>query len=245
MRRVLLLGATSAISRALAHELCSGGDSLFLAGRDPEELERLAADLTLRHEVPVKTGVLEATDFDSHARFLTQVVSDLKGLDGIVCALGSLGNQPEDSWDSARARTLVDVNLTSAVSLLSLGVEAIRARGNGFVVGLSSVAGDRGRQSNYVYGAAKGGFSLFLDGLRNRLEREGIRVYTVKLGFVDTAMTWGKKGLFLVASPQKVARSLNRMLKRPSGIYYIPSFWRPLMLVIRLIPDRIFKRLSM
>ncbi len=243
MRRVLILGATSSIARAVADCLCSEGDSVVLAGRNSDELNRIASDLSIRHETQVVAATLEATDFDAHAAFISRVVEELGGLDGVVCALGVLGDQPRDSWDAGKAPTLVNVNLTAPVTLISLAVDAMSQ--SGFVVGLSSVAGDRGRQSNYLYGAAKGGFSIFLDGLRNRLESSGIRVFTVKLGFVDTAMTYGKEGLFLVARPEQIGRRVVRMLDRASGVYYVPPFWRLIMFVIRFIPEPIFKRLKL
>ncbi len=245
MRRVLVLGATSSIARAIADRLCACGDSVFLAARSSAELERIARDLFIRHEKSVGTAAFEATDFEGHRDLVGRAREEMGGLDGEVCALGMLGEQPEDSWDAASARTLLDVNLTAAVSLISLAVDVMTPGPTAFIVGLSSVAGERGRQSNYVYGAAKGGFSIFLDGLRNRLEKKGVRVYTAKLGFVDTAMTYGKEGLFLVARPEQIARNLVRMLGRSSGTYYLPPFWRWIMLVIRLIPEPIFKRLAL
>ena len=245
MRRVLVLGATSSIARAIADRLCSCGDSVFLAARSSAELERIAQDLSIRYGKSVGTDTFEATDFEGHLDLVGRARKEMGGLDGVVCALGMLGEQPEDSWNAARARTLVDVNLTAALSLISLAVDVMTPGPAAFIVGLSSVAGERGRQSNYVYGAAKGGFSIFLDGLRNRLEKKGIRVYTAKLGFVDTAMTYGKEGMFLVAQPEQIARHLVRMLGRSSGAYYLPPFWRWIMLVIRLIPEPIFKRLSL
>ena len=246
MRRVLVLGATSSIARAIADRLCSRGDSVFLAARSSPELERIGRDLSVRYYGKrVRTAAFEATDFEGHLDLIGRARKEMGGLDGVVCALGMLGEQPGDSWDAASARTLVDVNLTTAVSLISLAVDVIAPGPEAFIVGLSSVAGERGRQSNYVYGAAKGGFSIFLDGLRNRLEKKGVRVYTAKLGFVDTGMTYGKEGLFLVAQPEQIARHITRMLRRSSGVYYLPPFWRWIMLVIRLIPEPIFKRLEL
>ena len=245
MRRVLVLGATSSIARSIAGRLRTHGDSVFLAARSSAELERIARDLSIRYGKSVGTATFEATDFQGHRHLMSRAREEMGGLDGVVCALGMLGDQPEDSWKASAARTLVDVNLTAAVSLISLAVDIMTPGPEAFIVGLSSVAGERGRQSNYVYGAAKGGFSIFLDGLRNRLEKKGIRVYTAKLGFVDTAMTYGKEGLFLVAQPEQIARHIVRMLRRSSGVYYLPPLWRLIMLMIRLIPEPIFKRLAL
>ncbi|MFQ5738644.1 MAG: SDR family oxidoreductase [Acidobacteriota bacterium] len=245
MKRVLVLGATSSIAQAIASELAGQGARLFLAARDASRLPRLAADLRIRHQIPVDWGSVDALDFGAHPAFIRKSIERLGGIDGAVFAVGSLGDQPGESHDPQAARRLVDVNLTSSVSLLAPIADLLERQGSGFILGLSSVAGDRGRQSNYVYGAAKGGFSLYLQGLRNRLDRRGVNVFTLKLGFVDTAMTYGKEGLFLVASPRQVGRRARQILNRPSGVYYVPSFWRWIMLVIRLIPEALFKRLSL
>ena len=202
-------------------------------------------DLEIRHDAVVKTACFEATDFDSHGAFIDGCVRSLEGLDGVVFAVGLLGEQPEASRNAGQARHLVDVNLTSAVSLLAPVADFLEAQGHGFIIGLSSVAGERGRQSNYVYGAAKGGLSLFLQGLRNRLDRKRVRVYTIKLGFVDTGMTFGLKGLFLVAAPERIDRAVADCLRRRAGAYYLPGFWRWIMTIIRLIPEPIFKKMEL
>lgn len=243
--RILVLGATSAIARSLSGILAAGGNTLFLAARDALELDRLAGDLETRHGAKVHSAPLEATDFESHEAFLRKAVDSMQGLDGAVYAIGLLGNQPQDSADASRVRNLIDVNLTSAVSLLAPVANLLEKQGSGFILGISSVAGERGRQSNYGYGAAKAGLSAYLDGLRQRLEGKGVRVYTLKPGFVDTSMTYGKPGLFLVASPEKVAGAAAAILEKPSGVYYLPFFWRWIMLVIRLIPEQIFKKLKL
>lgn len=245
MRRVLVLGATSTITGRLCRELAAGGDALYLAGRDLAELERQASDLRIRYRTPVWTGRVEAEAFDDHPAFVDRAAEEMGGIDGVVFSIGLLGKQPEDSVEPAKARRLIDVNLTSAVTLLGAAAERLRERGDGFVLGLSSVAGDRGRQSNFVYGAAKGGFSIYLQGLRNRLDREGVKVYTVKLGVVDTAMTYGMEGLPLAADAETVARSVCRLLDKPAGVYYVPWFWRGIMAAIKLIPERLFKRLRL
>lgn len=245
MRRVLVLGATSTIARLLCQEFAREGDSLFLAGRDEEELRRQASDLQIRHGTEVRWGRLEAEDFASHEEFVVRATAEMSGLDGAVYAIGLLGDQPADSADPMQARRLADVNFTSAVTLLNAVAARLEPQRSGFILGLSSVAGERGRQSNYAYGAAKGGLSLFLQGLRNRLDSQGVRVYTIQLGVVDTAMTWGKSGLPLMAAPEPVARSVYRTLQKRSGIYYIPPVWRLVMTIIRWIPETIFKKLKL
>jgi short-subunit dehydrogenase len=149
--------------------------------------------------------------------------------------------------DPEQAARTIDVNFKSYVSLLNAAAMHLRERGGGFLCALSSVAGDRGRQSNYTYGAAKAGLSAYLQGLRNRLAPHGVTVITVKPGFVDTAMTWGllKAGSALVASPQRVARDIVNAIATRRDVLYTPWFWRWIMLVIRLIPERVFKRLRL
>jgi len=244
-KKVLILGATSTIARAIAEDMAELGWNLLLAGRDLEELKRLQGDLRTRYDAIAHVATLEAEHFLDHAQFVESAIQELGGIDGAVFAIGELGEQPADSQDPSRARQLVDVNLTAAVSLLAILANELEKSGGGFLIGLASVAGDRGRKSNYVYGAAKAGLATFLQGLRNRCESANVRVYTVKPGFVDTQMTYGKQGMFLVARPEKVARSVVKLLDRPSGVYYLPGFWRWIMLAIRLIPERIFKRLSL
>ncbi len=245
MPGILILGATSSIGRALGAELARRGHALLLAGRSEAELERLSSDLRVRHEAEVGHLQLDARNFASHPAFIEKALNRLGALQGVIWLIGELGTQPGDSRDPEAARQLIETNFCAAVSLLAPLANYLEEQGSGFIAGYSSVAGDRGRQSNYAYGAAKGGLALYLQGLRNRLEPRGVRVYTLKPGFVDTAMTYGLKGLFLVASPQQIAASTVRLLRRPSGVYYLPWFWRWIMLIIRLIPETIFKRLRL
>ncbi len=244
MRRILVLGATSTVARFLCQELARKRDRLFLAGRDADELERLEADLRVRFGADVRTGRVDALDFEEHSRFVEEAVAQMGGIEGVIYAIGALGDQPHDSFDPGKARRLVDVNFISAVTFLNPVAAILESQGSGFILGLSSVAGDRGRQSNLVYGAAKGGLSLYLQGLRNRLDAKGVRVLTVKLGVVDTAMTYGLSGLLLPAQPEPVARALSKVIDKPGGVYYVPSFWRWIMLAVCAIPERIFKRMK-
>jgi decaprenylphospho-beta-D-erythro-pentofuranosid-2-ulose 2-reductase len=139
----------------------------------------------------------------------------------------------------------MNANLTEAAMILEQFAAHFEARGSGFIVGVASVAGDRGRQSNYIYGASKAGFAAYLQGLRARMTKSGVRVLTVKPGFVDTKMTFGLPGLFLVASPESVGRTIHRAVLRERDVIYVPWFWRWILLIIRLIPERVFKRLSL
>ena len=243
-KTVLIVGATSAIARATAAEFAAQDYDLYLAGRDAEELTRIAADLAIRYRVKTGWGIFTAESLDSHARFFAQAVSSMGELDGVVVAMGYLGDQ-HAARDFDTGAAVILINFTAAASLLSHCANYLEARKQGFIIGIGSVAGDRGRQSNYTYGAAKGALAIYLQGLRNRLYSGGVRVMTVKPGFVDTAMTYGMPGLFLVATPQYVGKRIVAALHGSVDILYVPGFWRYILLLIKLIPEAVFKRLKL
>ena len=241
---VLILGATSAIARGTAAAFAARGHALYLASRDLDELQRSAADLHIRYGVEVRYGLFDAEATATHAEFLEKVIAEMHGLEGVVLAFGYLGDQMA-ARDFKQGARVIAANFTGAVSILSECASYFEPQKRGFIIGISSVAGDRGRQSNYVYGAAKGGLSLFLQGLRNRLFASGVRVITIKPGFVDTAMTFGLPGLFLVASPQKIGEDIVNTLKKSADVVYLPGFWRFIMLIIKHVPEPIFKRMKL
>lgn len=239
--RVLIVGVTSAIARAVAAEYAQDGYDLVVAARDPEELDAVASDLALRYRVSVEPRHFDALDFRTHAPLL----AGLEDLAGLVVALGYMGDQEAAQADFRCARPVLDTNYTACVSLLERTAACMEARGSGFICAMGSVAGDRGRQSNYLYGSAKAGLDAYLQGLRNRLFKAGVSVTTIKPGFVDTRMTYGKPGVFLVAAPEAVGRSIHRAVGRGRSVVYVPWFWRPLMWLIRSIPEPVFKRMSL
>ena len=247
MGTVLVLGAASAIARAIAERFAREGYGLVLAGRDLAELNLCAADLRVRHEVQVVVLAFDAVDFERHESFFNSCV-DVAGPDrlaGMILCHGTLPPQAQAQVDCKLAKQTIDVNFTSAVCVLNLVAEYFERRGKGFICVLSSVAGDRGRQNNYIYGAAKGGLTTYLQGLRQRMAKHGVCVLTVKPGFVDTAMTWGLPGMFLVATPQKVAGDVCRAIARGRAVIYTPWFWIGIMTIIRSIPERVFNRLKL
>jgi NAD(P)-dependent dehydrogenase (short-subunit alcohol dehydrogenase family) len=162
----------------------------------------------------------------------------------VVLAFGYLGDQLA-ARDFSVGEKVIAANFTGAASILSHCANYFETLQRGFIIGISSVAGDRGRQSNYVYGAAKGALSLYLQGLRNRLFSSGVRVITIKPGFVDTAMTYGLPGLFLVASPQDIGERIASTPNKKPDVVYLPWFWRYIMLIIQHVPEPIFKRLKL
>lgn len=243
---VAVLGATSGIARATAAALARRGYGLYLAGRDADEVARVATDLALRHRVPVRHGHLDALALRTHGAFVRRIADEAKPpLVGAVVAFGTLGDEEAAHADFDAAHAILQVNLVGAVSVLTHLANALEARGSGFLVGISSVAGDRGRRGNYCYGAAKAGLTAFLSGLRARLGRKGVQVITVKPGFVDTAMTFGRPGMFLVASPAMVGEGIARAIERGTPVLYVPWFWRWIMLAIRAVPERFFMRLDL
>ena len=246
MSTVLILGATSGIASALAKEFAAHKYDLVLGGRDRDELSALASDLSLRNSVRASVLAFDALDTRTHAAILTSFLTEAgNALAGAVVCIGYLGDQAKAQVDWDEARLILETNFTGCVSALNILANHFELRRTGFICAITSVAGDRGRQSNYYYGAAKAGLSVYLQGLRNRLFPAGVKVITVKPGFVDTRMTYGRPGLFLLASPESVAQGIFRAIVKGKSVVYLPWFWRPIMLIVRSIPETIFKRLKM
>jgi short-subunit dehydrogenase len=243
---VLILGATSAIASALAREFAAHKFDLVLGGRDREELSARASDLSLRWGVRAGTLLFDVLDRETHAASLQAYLAESGNtLAGAVVCIGHLGDQAKGQSDWEEARLILETNFTGCVSALNILANHFESKRAGFICAVSSVAGDRGRQSNYLYGAAKGGLSVYLEGLRNRLFAAGVKVITVKPGFVDTRMTYGRSGMFLVASPEKVAAGMFRAIVKGQEVVYLPWFWRGIMVVVKSIPEVIFKRMRM
>ncbi|MEM7720885.1 MAG: SDR family oxidoreductase [Pseudomonadota bacterium] len=240
---VLIIGATSDIARAAARAFAKKGHAIQLAARDIARLEADKADLETRFGVSVSLHQIDITAVDSHAGFLT----DLPELPDIaICAVGTLGDQAVSATDPATAATVLRTNFEGPALLLGALANAMEARGSGTLVGISSVAGLRGRASNYVYGSAKAGFTAFLSGLRNRLAQKGVHVVTVLPGFVDTAMTEGMDlNPALTAKPEEVGTAILRAVERGRDVIYVRAIWRVIMGIICALPERIFKKTSL
>jgi NAD(P)-dependent dehydrogenase (short-subunit alcohol dehydrogenase family) len=243
-KTLLLAGGTSDIGRATALHYAQAGWHVQLAARNEEEARRNADDIRARTgaEVTVhRLDILDTGDFDSFANSLPTLP------DTVVCVVGELGDQAKGQADMAHASLVLRTNFEGPALLLGLLAERFLARGSGTLVGVSSVAGDRGRGSNYLYGAAKAGFTAFLSGLRNRLAPKGLRVVTVKPGFVRTQMTVGMKlPPVLTAEPGEVGRAIFTAAEKSSrDVIYVRPIWRPVMMAIGSIPERFFKRLRL
>ncbi len=245
---VVILGATSGIARALCLVMAERGCRLIVAGRNEEELDRIASDLRVRTGADAFVEKFDALDFDDHVPFLARCGERFGGvIDGVVLCYGYMTDQEKTEQDFEAARRTIDVNFTSAISILGAVANDMEARGAGYIAAIGSVAGDRGRQSNYTYGASKAGLSAFLGGLRNRLCKSGVHVLEVRPGFVDTPMTHGllDPNSPLVASPERVATAIDAAIRAKRDVIYAPWFWRGIMKTIRSIPESVFKRLKL
>jgi short-subunit dehydrogenase len=246
MKNVLILGANSAMARAMARQLASPGVQLALAGRQVKEMEKTAGDAAIRGRGPAPWVVpFDAQALETHAKFWHQVLAKLKTVDEVYVFFGQMHPQPEAQRDFRLAEEMLVTNYVGAVSILEKIAATLEERQAGLIVGISSVAGDRGRRSNYLYGSSKAGLSAFLSGLRNRLAPAGVHVMTVKPGFVDTPMTANLEKGPLYAKPEAVARGIVRAAARRKDVVYLPFFWKWIMLIIIHIPEGIFKKLKL
>lgn len=244
--RVLLTGATSGIARAIAHRLAEDNCQLVLLARDFDEADRLRADLELRWSIQAEVRIFDATDTSSHRQIIDELMT-AADLDGAILCHGFMAEQSEAAESAELAKRTVDVNYTSYMTLCSALASHFQRQRKGFICAVSSVAGDRGRQSNFIYGSAKGALNVYLQGLRNAMHVHDMHVLTVKPGFVDTGMTWGllNPDSPLVASPEKVANDIVKAIRKRRNSIYTPWFWRWIMLIIRAIPETVFKRLKL
>lgn len=244
-KRILVLGATSGIAEACIRLWAGRGDSLFLVGRNANRLAAVAADARTRGAASVDTVVADLDRTEHHADLLAHAINSLGGLDVAYLALGILGDQPRAERVFQDAAHIIHTNYTAPVSLLTWLANYFAQRHSGTLAVLSSVAGERGRKSNYVYGSSKAGLTAFVDGLRNRIDREGVRVITIKPGPVKTAMTEGMKGHERFADVNQVGGTIVKAIDRGQDIVYVPGQWRLIMSVIRAIPERFFKKLNL
>lgn len=243
MPTVLILGAGSDMAVAIAREFARNKYDIQLAARNTSAISALEQDLRIRYQVSASSHAFDATDFNGHAAFY---VSLPQAPDITIAVFGYLGSQEKGQSDWNEAARILHTNYTGAVSILNIVADEYAARGNGAIVGISSVAGERGRQSNYLYGSAKAGFTAYLSGLRNRLFHKGVHVLSVQPGFVYTRMTENLKlPALLTAQPENVARDVYRAVTAKKNVIYTKWFWRYIMLIIKLIPEGIFKKLKL
>lgn len=239
---VLVLGARSDIGKATAHAFASLGHPIQLAARRVDTLEADRSDIALRYNVEVSLHEFDALDILSHASFVEQL-SVMP--ETAVCAVGLMGEQSENERDLEAATRVMRSNFEGPASILAALANCFEIRGYGTLVGISSVAGERGRATNYVYGSAKAGFTAFLSGLRNRLDRKGVHIVTVLPGFVTTQMTEGMDlPNKLTAQPEEVGKAITRAVEKKQNVIYVRPVWRLIMMIIRNVPEKVFKRMK-
>lgn len=239
-KTVLILGAGSDMAKAMARTFAGHGLSLQLAGRNMEQLERLKKDLASRYSVEATVLSFDATEFDAHADFVHSlpVIPDI-----VIYAAGVMHEQDDAMSRWKMSRNMIEVNYSGAVSILNQFAKIFGDRKNGAIIGISSVAGDRGRGSNYLYGSTKAAFTAYLSGLRNDLFKKNVQVITVKPGFVYTKMTQHLDlPAKLTAHPEKVAQRVYSALQKRKDVIYVKPIWRWVMQVIKVIPEKVFKR---
>lgn len=242
---VLVIGATSAIATEAARCFAADHARFFLVARSEPKLAAVRDDLLVRGAAEVETYALDLTDIAGHAAMLDAAVAALGTLDQVLVAYGTLGDQQLSEASVETTLAEWHTNATSTIALLTLLANRLELQRHGTLAVISSVAGDRGRRSNYVYGAAKGALSIFLQGLRARLSKAGVRVVTIKPGMVDTPMTAHLRKGPLFASPERVGRDIYQAMQRGGEVVYTPWHWRVVMLILRAIPEPVFKRLPL
>lgn len=237
---VLILGATSDIGRATARAFAKCGHNILLAARDVKNIDADAVDLELRYGIEVTVCEFNALDTNSFANKFR----DMNPQPSItICFVGMLGEQSQAQSDNEMADLIMRTNYNGPVQILGIIANAYEKKALGMIVGVSSVAGDRGRASNYIYGSAKAGFTTFLSGLRNRLNDKNVRVLTVKLGFAQTKMTEGMiLPAFITAQPEEIADAIVKACAKDRDVIYVRPIWRIIMVIIKFLPEFIFKR---
>lgn len=246
MKKVLIIGATSSIAASCARLWAAEGSEFFLVARSADKLQQTAADLEGRGAGVVHQHLMDATDFDAHAPMLAQCMTALGQIDIALVAHGTLPDQQACERDVKVALQEFANNGTSVIALLTVLANQLEIQRCGTLAVISSVAGDRGRPSNYLYGTAKAAVSTFCEGLRARLFKVGVHVITIKPGFVDTPMTQGLPlPALLVARPAEVAKRIVGGISAKVATLYTPGFWALIMLIIRAIPQPVFKRLKL
>ena len=245
MKRILIIGATSAIAEHCARIWAAEGDALHLVARNEQHVQVIASDLKVRGASEVTTYVTDLNNMDKHEELLDVADAALGGVDIVLIAHGTLSNQKSCELSVKETLAEIQTNALSTISLLTLIANKFEAKQSGTICVISSVAGDRGRASNYVYGTAKAMVTAFTSGLRQRLQKSNVSVVTIKPGFVDTPMTAEfKKGLLWV-KPITVAESIVRAIDGKKTEVYVPQFWCFIMSIIKILPTKIFKRLDL
>jgi short-subunit dehydrogenase len=240
--KVLIVGANGDIAKECARIFARNRFDLILANRDIIRLEEFKQDIEIRYNKKVDLVELDLLELDKIDKFY----NSLDEIDGVIIASGVMYEQSEAFNESNKSLQTININYTGIILLLNLIAQEFEKNQNGFIIGISSVAGDRGRKANFIYGSSKAGFSTYLSGLRNYLYKKNVQVITVKPGFVDTKMTTNLDlPPKLTAKPKEVAQDIFNAYKNKKDIVYTKSIWRFIMLIIKHIPEFVFKRLNL
>jgi decaprenylphospho-beta-D-erythro-pentofuranosid-2-ulose 2-reductase len=243
MSSILILGAMSDVAQAIAHEYAKNGYEVMLAARKRERLDPLVKDLHIRYNVSASSIEFDALDFTSHFDFYKNLSHEPTV---VACVFGYLGDTQKGLTDWNEAEQILHINYTGAVSVLNVIASNMMERKHGTIIGISSVAGERGRQSNFLYGSAKAGFSAYLSGLRNKCFHSGVHVMTVKPGFIKTSMTQGMPlNPKLTATPQKIAKDIYKAASKKKNVLFSLWMWKYIMKIITSIPEGMFKKMKM
>jgi len=246
MKNILIIGATSAISKAFAERVSTIDNKLFFVARDNKKINALKNDLVIRHSAKIETFILDVNNIDKISEMYSAAKFFLGNIDTILISYGTLPNQTECENDIEFAVSEFKTNTIGTIGLCLKAGNVLQEQKSGTLVVITSVAGDRGRQSNYLYGSAKGAVNIFLQGLRNRLTKFGVKVLTVKPGFVDTPMTAHLPQNPLFSSPELIAKGIVKAInKKKSREIYLPGYWRIIMFIIKAVPGKIFNKLSL
>jgi short-subunit dehydrogenase len=245
LKKILIIGAASAIAKETAILFASDKAQLYLVDINQGRLEATRDDILARHDTKIKIDVLDVTDFERHEPVFKRAVEVMNGIDAVLIAHGTLPNQELIQNNPEAIIREFNINCLSVISLATVAGKYFEEQGKGMLAVISSVAGDRGRMSNYIYGAAKGGVTKFLQGLRNRLAHKGINVLTIKPGMVDTPMTASMPKSPLFAKPQQVGKDIYKAMIAGKDEIYTPGYWKIIMWIIIHIPEFIFKKLKL
>jgi hypothetical protein len=245
MSNILILGATSAIAKHTSRLFAADEHHLYLVARNEDKLKSMQQDMLVRGASSVNYQSIDLSDDGLHAGLIRHATETMGSIDTVLIAYGTLSEQKKSAKNYENTLKELQINCLSVISLLTLLANQLEEQKSGTLAVISSPAGDRGRQSNYIYGTAKGALTIFLQGLRNRLAKSKVHVLTIKPGFVDTPMTKDfKKGLLWV-SPEVISKGIYTAIRKKREVVYLPFFWRYIMLIIKSIPEKIFKHLSL
>ncbi|OGU17899.1 MAG: short-chain dehydrogenase [Ignavibacteria bacterium GWB2_35_12] len=245
MKKIMIFGAASAIAQETAKLFARDGENLFLVDMNIGRLEAVRDDILSRFKTKIEIYEMNALDFDKHQELFDKAIQTLGGLDAVLIAHGTLPDQIKTQEAQEMIIREFNINCVSVISLASIAANYFEKKKEGCIAVISSVAGDRGRQSNYIYGAAKGGVTTFLQGLRNRMTHSGVSVVTIKPGMVDTPMTAHLPKSPLFAKPGVVGKGIYKAMLSGKAVAYLPGYWRLIMFIIKMIPEWIFKKMKL